>query len=131
MIASIIIFFGTIIFGKHFHCGIIFNDVPFTRETIADYKTHFNKSDRIYWLFMSKKPIKADFIGVQVVNATHKSGFTTLSGITYTHDYRINKDNPHYFTDYLVIHTPGHYYMQIFDKNNLFKPLTIADFWVK
>lgn len=131
MLSSIILVLGTLIYGKHFHYGIIFNDVPFTRESVANYKTSFQKGEKIYWLFMSKKPIKAEFIELQVVSATHKSGFTTLTGIVYSHDYRINKDNPHYYTDYVVIHSPGHYYMQIFDKNKLVKPLTIADFFVK
>ena len=116
---------------KKFKCGIIFNEQPFTKETANDYSKKFSRGQRIYWLFMSKKAIKAQFIKVQVVSATHKTGFATISGIVYTHDYRINKDSPHYFTDYLVIHSPGHYYMQIFDHNQLYKPLTIADFYVR
>lgn len=131
MLASFIIFFGTIIFGSHFHHGIIFNNVPFTPETAANYTKSFERGEKIYWLFMSKKPIKAEFIGVQVVSANHKTGFTTVSGIVYSHDYRINKDSPHYYTDYLVLHSPGHYYMQIFDKNKPFKPITLADFYVR
>ena len=118
-------------FKDHFSRGIIFNDVPFTAETAGNYKYSFLKGERIYWLFMSKKPIKAQFIGVQVVSANHKSGFTTISGVVYSHDYRINRDSPYYFTDYFVIHSPGHYYMQIFDKNNLLRPMTKADFYVR
>ena len=121
----------TVIFGRHFHQGVIFNNVPFTQETAGNYTRTFNRGEKIYWLFMSKKPIKAQFIEVQVVSAVHKTGLTTISGIVYTHDYRIDKDNPHYYTDYFVIHTPGHYYMQVFDRNKLHKPLTIADFSVK
>lgn len=118
-------------FGKHFHAGIIFNNVPFTPETAQNYTRNFQRGEKIYWLFMSKKPIKAKYIGIQVVSTNHKTGWATVSGIVYSHDYRINKDSPHYYTDYFVIHSPGHYYMQIFDKNNLVKPITIADFYVK
>ena len=116
---------------KRFRRGIIFNNVPFTKETAESYTRTFQRGERIYWLFMSKKPIDAQFIGVQVVSATHKGNGATISGIVYTHDYRINRDNPYYFTDYFVIHSPGHYYMQIFDKNYLVNPLVVADFFVK
>lgn len=116
---------------RRFTRGIIFNNVPFTPETAGNFTRNFNRGERIYWLYMSKKPIKAQFIEVQVVSTIHKIGWITTSGITYTHDYRINRDNPHYFTDYFVIHSPGHYYMQVFDKNNLLKPLTYADFYVR
>lgn len=131
MLSALILYFGMLIYGSKFHHGIIFNDVPFTVETIGNYKTSFQKGEKIYWLFMSKKPIKAQYIEVQVLSANHKTGFTTISGIAYTHDYRINKDCPHYYTDYFVFHTPGHYYVQIFDKNKLAKPYTVADFYVK
>lgn len=116
---------------KKFKAGIIFNSEPFTRETAGNYSKRFERGQRIYWLFMSKKDIKAQYIKVQVISATHKTGFATISGIAYTHDYKIDKDSPHYFTDYFVIHSAGHYYMQIFDRNMLFKPITIADFYVK
>ncbi len=131
MLASIILFLGTVIFGRHFHYGIIFNDVPFNPATVENYKTTFKRSEPIYWLFMAKKPIKADFIEIQVISATHKTGYLTVTGIVYSHDYRIDKDNPHFYTDYFVIHSPGHYYMQIFDKNQLLKPLVAADFYVR
>ena len=131
MLSSFIIFLGMFVFGKHFHTGIIFNNVPFTPETAQNYTRNFQRGEKIYWLFMSKKPIKAKYIGIQVVSTNHKTGWATVSGIVYSHDYRINKDSPHYYTDYFVIHSPGHYYMQIFDKNKLVKPITIADFYVK
>ena len=116
---------------KKFKYGIIFIKVPFTRETAGSYTRSFAKGERIYWLFMSNKPIKANFIKVQVVSATDKGPWNTLSGIVYTNEYRINKDSPHFFTDYVVMHTGGHYYMEIFDKNMLHKPLVVADFYVK
>ncbi len=131
MLSSIIMFLGTIIYGNHFHSGIIFNNVPFTVETAGNYTTTFARGEKIYWLFMSKKPIKAQYIKVQIVSGSHKSGFTTLSGIAYTHEYKIDKDSPYYYTDYVVMHTPGHYYMEIFDLNMLHKPITVADFFVK
>ncbi len=133
MLAIILAILGTLSFSetRSFSCGVIFNDVPFTEQTAADYKRSFHTGDKIYWLFMSKKPIKAQYIGIQVVAGSHKGGWATIAGVAYSHDYRINKDNPHYYTDYFVLHSPGHYYMQVFDKNKLLKPLTIADFYVK
>lgn len=118
-------------FEKRFKTGIIFNEQPFTKETANNYSRKFERGKKIYWLFMSKKDIKAQFIRVQVLRANHKTGFATISGIVYTHEYRINRDTPHYFTDYFVMHTPGHYYVQIFDMNQLYKPLVIGDFYVR
>ena len=116
---------------KKFKYGIIFNNVPFTRETAEGYGRYFKRGERIYWLFMSNKSIKANFIKVQIVSANDKGPWNTLTGIVYTNEDRINKDSPYFFTDYVVMHTGGHYYMEIFDKNMLHKPLVVADFYVR
>lgn len=116
---------------KKFKTGVILNNVPFTRETAGNHSKRFQRGEKVYWLFMSKKPIKARFIKIQIVNVNHKTGIATVGNIVYTHEYKIDKNTPHYFTDYVVMHTPGHYYMQIFDMNQLYKPLVIADFFVR
>ena len=116
---------------RKFTRGVIFNDVPFSPATAGNYKKSFLRGEPIYWLFMSKKKIEASFLGIQVVSAAHKSGFMTITGIVYSHDYRVNRDNPFYYTDYFVIHSPGHYYLQVFDKNQRIKPLAVGDFYVK
>lgn len=133
LLLSLIIFIFTtgFKFPYPFRCGIIFNKVPFTRETAETYTRVFNRGERIYWLFMSKRPIKAQFIKVQIFQVNDRGPWNTITGIVYTHDYRINIDSPHFFTDYVVLHSPGHYYMEIFDHNNLFRPMTTADFYVR
>ena len=131
MLSALILYFGMLIYGSKFHHGIIFNDVPFTVETIGNYKTSFQKGEKIYWLFMSKKPIKAQYIEVQVLSANHKTGFTTISGIAYTHDYRINKDCPHYYTDYFVFYETGAYEMRAYSKDEPTKLLTTNYFYIK
>ncbi len=116
---------------KRFKYGIVFNKNPFTPYNSADLSRVFAPQQRIYWLFMSKHNIKTEFIKVQIVTGTDKGPYQTFSGIVYTHEYKINKDSPHFFTDYVVLHSKGHYYMEIFDKNNLHKPLAVADFYVR
>ncbi|MGN1125178.1 MAG: hypothetical protein ACI4SM_03230 [Candidatus Gastranaerophilaceae bacterium] len=111
--------------------GIIFNSEPFTRESVGNYGRYFPRGDRIYWLFMSKRPIKANYIKIQIVKVTDKGPWNTVSDVVYTHDYKILKDSPYYFTDYFVLHSGGHYYMEIFDRSKLQRPMVVADFYVK
>lgn len=137
-IKKIIIFFVFLsfitsgyIFEPKFKAGIIFSREPFNKATIDNYRVDFYPHERIYWLLMSKKPLKAKFIKLQILNSNSKSGFTTFEGVAYTHIYRLNSDSPYYFTDYFVMQTKGHYYVQIFDLNDLQRPITRADFWIK
>ncbi|MBQ3311485.1 hypothetical protein IJG72_05345 [bacterium] len=117
---------------KKFKYGIIFNDEPFTLENAQTYKRSFKRNERIYWLFMSKKSLtKVPYIKIQVAQTNSKGPIRAITGISYTHEYRTNPNTPHYFTDYVVMHSAGHYYMEVFDKNNLLRPLVVADFFVK
>ena len=70
-IKKIIIFFVFLsfitsgyIFERKFKAGIIFNREPFNKATIDKYQLEFYPNERIYWLLMSKKPLKAKFIKV-------------------------------------------------------------------
>lgn len=119
------------IFEPKFKAGIIFNREPFNKATIDNYDVEFYPHERIYWLLMSKKPLKAKFIKLQILSSNNKSGFTTFEGVAYTHIYRLNSDSPYYFTDYFVMQNKGHYYVQIFDLNDMQRPITRADFWIK
>ncbi len=129
----LILFFIIIsIFTSGFKYGILLNTVPFTRETAATYTRILKPNERIYWLFISKRPMKKiQFIKVQVFQVNDRGPWNTVTGIVYTHDYRLNIDSPYFYTDYFVLQHTGHFYMEVFDKNKLLKPLAVIDFYVK
>jgi hypothetical protein len=108
--------------------AILFNKEPITKETVLNTTKHFNKGERIYFLFISEKPIVAKQVRVQVMKYGDDGAGPT--DLVYAKDYKIHQDNYFYFTDYMVITIPGHYFMQIFARDWLSDPLVNNDFYV-
>ncbi len=119
-----------IAFAKKFKTGILFNTEAITVDNVMNSSKTFKKGERVYYLFISDKQIKAQFIRVQIIKASDKVPRNAFS-IVYANDFMINRDSLNYYHDYFVIHSSGHYFMQIFDKNNLIKPLARNDFVIK
>jgi len=109
---------------------ILFNQQPITKETILNNSKEFLVGRRIYYIILVKKPLKTEQIRVQILK---KDQNTTVAGvkIQYAEDFRLYKDQVYYYNDYVVLHEPGFYIMQIFSKDNMKKPLAISDFYVR
>ena len=109
---------------------ILLNHRPITKETILDNSKVFVVGRRIYYILLLKKPLTSEFIRVQVLKKDEK---TTVAGvkIQYAEDFRLYKDQVYYYNDYVVIHEPGYYILQIFSKDKMDKPLAISDFYVR
>lgn len=109
---------------------ILFNKNPITQETLLQNSREFVAGRRVYYIFITKKPIKCDYLRVQVLKREDKVGIGGYK-IQYANDYRVYKDERYYYTNYVVLHEVGHYYVQIFSIDNLDKPLARSDFYVR
>lgn len=109
---------------------ILFNRYPITKETLLFNATEFVEGKKFYYIFMSQKPIKNDIIRVRVRKKDGKWAQETVKPV-YSNDFRLNKDEVYYYTDYLVIHEAGEYSMWVYDRYNMTRPLAISDFRIK
>lgn len=109
---------------------ILFNRYPITKETFLNNSTEFQQDKRIYYVFMTEKPLDSKMIRIKIYKRGEKADFH-VTGLVFTADFRLNKDQVHYYNDYIVMHEAGYYYMAVFAMNSLDKPLATADFRVK
>lgn len=109
---------------------IIFNSAPITKDNILNNSTEFTAGKRIYYIFITEKPLKTDFIRVRIFKRDEKAGFETIN-VIYSNNFRLRKDQVYYYNDHLVVNEPGYYCMTIYAGNKLDRPFAIADFRVK
>ena len=71
-----------------------------------------------------------DLIRVQVFTLTDKAD---LGGedMVRTKDFRLNRDERYYYTDYFTLWEKGRYVMQVFSQEDLQHPLALNDFYVQ
>jgi len=108
---------------------ILFNKFPITKENMLQNSSEFVAGRRIYYIFITEKPLETDMVRVKVIKREEKANFA-LGKIVYSNDFRLNKDQVYYYNDYIVIHEAGYYCMAIYDKNDMERPLMIGDFRV-
>lgn len=112
------------------HTIILFNHQPITKENFLNTSVNFYKDERIYYVFISEKPLKSDYIRVQIIKKDEKTEWWGTK-IAYANDFKVYKDQVYYYNDYIVLNEAGYYYMRIFAKNNLETPLVTASFFVR
>ncbi|MBP7212267.1 hypothetical protein KBA27_05470 [bacterium] len=108
---------------------LLFNDSPITKETILNYSRNFYTGQKIYFIFISEKPIVADRVRIQIYKYNDPGNM--LTDLVYGIDHKVHLDEYYYVTDYVVLHQAGHYMMQIFARDQLYEALTGSDFYVK
>lgn len=109
---------------------ILFNNNPITKENLLTNPTDFTAGKRIYYIFITEQPLQTNFVRIRILKRDEKANYETTK-IVYSNDFRLNKDQIYYYTDYIVMHEAGFYCMYVYAKNELDKPLAIADFRVK
>jgi len=109
---------------------ILFNHNPITKETILNNSISFKQNERIYYIFLTQKPLTSPYIRVQVIKQDEKVEFWGTKVIR-SDDYKLSKDQAYYYDDYVVLGETGHYYLLVFSKDNLAKPVAYSDFFVK
>ena len=109
---------------------ILFNTIPITKENLLSNSSEFVVGKRIYYIFITETPLKTELIRVRVLKRDEKANFA-INKLAYSNDFKLYKDQVYYFNDYVVIHEAGYYCMAIYAKNNMKRPLAVADFRVK
>lgn len=109
---------------------ILFNKEPITKESLLDNSTEFVAGKRIYYIFITEKPLETNQIRVRILKKDEKANYQNTK-MAYSNDFRLSKDQAYYYNDYIVINEAGYYCMTVYAKNNLERPLAIADFRVK
>ena len=103
---------------------------PITKDNLLHATRTLESGKRIYYLFYTPKKIKAEFIRIQVFKAGDNVAVGGYS-IIFTQEKRVMKQNMYYYYDNFTLHQPGKYVMQVFDVNDITKPLAWNYFFVR
>lgn len=109
---------------------ILFNSAPITKENFLTNATEFSVGKKIYYIFITEKPLKTDSIRIRILKRDEKVNFEITKSV-YSNDFRLYKDQIYYYNDYIVMNDAGYYCMVIYAKNKMDRPLVTADFRVK
>lgn len=88
----------------------------------------FHSGERIYYALISPKGFKDGVLKVQIFKQDDKREFW---GYSYYYNREVRAKNKNFYTDYVVIHNPGHYIMQAFNISDLHNPIILGDFVVQ
>ena len=103
---------------------------PITKETLLNNSTEFVAGKRIYYIFISTKPLNTQEVRIRVYKRDSKV-FNQITKMVFSNDFRLSQDQIYYYQDYIVISNGGEYCMAVYAKNDLERPKAIADFKVK
>ena len=115
---------------KHDKGIILFNSQPITRENVLHNSKHFQRGERVYYLFIAPKRMDNDFIRVQVSKMTDKAPWGGYD-VCRTKDFRLMKNERYYQTDYFTLYEKGRYIVQVFSMEDFVRPLSVGDFYIK
>lgn len=108
---------------------ILFNQNPITKDNFLNNSNKFTTGKRIYYIFITEKPLQNDFLRIRILKREDKANMA-ISKVIYSNDFKLSKDQLYYYNDYIVINSAGYYSMVVYAKNKLDRPLTSADFQV-
>lgn len=109
---------------------ILFNTAPITKENMLNNATEFVAGKRIYYIFITEKPLTCQYIRVRIIKRDDKAQNQAIK-MFYSNDFRLNKDQIYYYNDYIVMNESGNYCMIVYARDKLSIPLAVADFKVK
>lgn len=109
---------------------ILFNRYPITKDNFLNNSTKFEADKRIYYIFITEKLLDSDLIRVRILKRD-ASANNEVTGLVYSNDFRMKKDQIYYYTDYIVLRESGNYCMAIYPRNKMDRPIAVADFQVK
>ena len=127
----LIILIAVIMSGCAYDRGLIlFNSVPITQNNALHDQKVFKPGDKVYFLFIAPKKMYNDLIRVQVFTLTDKAD---LGGedMVRTKDFRLNRDERYYYTDYSTLWETGRYVMQIFSHDDFTNPVAVNYFYIQ
>ena len=117
-------------FGRRNRPIIFYSTTPITKQDTQNITRILNKDQRIYFAIIVPKGLKKGVYRVQIVKKDEKSEFWGYKYCRH-YDYKIEEDNTPTITDYFVLNEKGLYFIQLFNLENINKPIALGDFWVK
>ncbi len=127
---SIAIFFITLFSTGCSDNGVIMlKSEPFNSQNYMEYEHNFKANQRIYYAIMSPKGFKDTALKIEIFTKNTKA---PSLGFSYKYGINVPIDNTKkYYTDYIVMTSPGLYIMQVFELRRPDKCLARQDFWVE
>ncbi len=95
---------------------ILFNQDPITKDNFLNNSNRFVAGKRIYYLFITQKPLKTEFIRIRILKRGEKADMA-ISKVVYSNDFKLTKDQVYYYNDYIVISSAGYYSMESCQQN--------------
>lgn len=108
---------------------ILFNQAPITKDNFLSNSSQFVSGKRIYYIFITEKPLGTDIVRVRVFKREDKANME-ISKVVYSNDFRLRKGEQYYYTDYLVFNEAGYYCMKVYSLASLDRPLAVSDFQI-
>lgn len=105
----------------------VFSSEPVTSASVSKFEKVFAVNTRIYYAVVVPKGFKDNVIRVQLIKKDEKTEFWGYKPVR-SQDFQIQ--NAHYFLDYVVLSEKGYYFLRVFEKKNLDKPIIHTEFWV-
>lgn len=108
---------------------ILFNNHPFTSETMTYSTNVFAPGEKIYYLVTTPKPVETKRLLIQIykMGSKERLGYDLVWG----KQVKIRDEQIYYYTDYIVLTEKGAYCMNVYSKDNPTKLLTSNEFYIK
>lgn len=91
----------------------------------------FFAGQQIYYLLLSKKPIRSEVLRLQTIKLDKKYNYAIEQmEIPYAIDI-LRGENQHAVSDYIVLRQSGRYFIRIFSMDNLKRPIAQAEFFLE
>ena len=76
---------------------------------------------------MTEKPVESEIIRVRIYK---KAGTPVSMPVTlvYSNDFKLQKEQVYYYNDYMVFYQPGEYFMLIYERDDMRKPMARNSF---
>ena len=109
---------------------ILLNNSPVTQSNALSSQKVFRTGEKVYYLFIAPKKIQNEYIRVQAFSLTDKYSSGGID-VVRTKDFRLNKDERYYYTDYFTFWEKGRYGIQVFSHDDFKKPLAVSEFFIQ
>ena len=126
-----------LIFTSIFLCGfknkrplVLTSSMPITQENQQYLTKYFEINQKIYYAILFPRGLKKGVYRVQFFTKDDKSEFWGYKHSRH-YDFKVSEKDTKYLSDYLVMLQKGHYIVQVFNLDNVNKPIALGDFWVK
>ena len=108
---------------------IIFNSMPFSKNTMTATKNVFKPEERIYYLVTTPKHVETQKLLIQVFKqgSQERLGYELVWGKMV----KVRNEQVYYYTDYFTFNQTGAYLVKVYSKDYPTKILTTNNFYIR